>query len=256
MRAPLPSVAGVLRNVPDMPSVLYPQRQRAAQPSDAGLMFSTDGGNGTGNPFGLVGSRRAPAMEDPRIAALDSRIDSYMSSGSIFDMWRGRQLMKRRDALARNVLDQQQLGQQLGQQEKNAALQFRGTQLSADAQRYATDVGARERKYVADVGAMTREREMQAGLLPHMADIQMGKRIERLIKEGRYEEAKMLKTLGAPSQPRTAAQPTLDVTGGKGLFVGIDPATNKPYAVSGEQLLQQQLEEERNRRREALAGGR
>lgn len=250
MRAPLPSIPSALRNVPEMMSVINPQRGNAAN-GLASPSVSSVGGAPTFIPGdGSTGPTILGRGSDP-IADMDAQISKYMRPGSsIFDQWRGRQLEKRRDrmmmqsSLATNALANM-TNAQTAQQRAGDTLT--AAKLNADAHRYSADKTAAAHALTA-----------QVDLAKSAGTIKINELIQRALQAKDWGTAQKLATLAHPQLPYGNLQ-SLALEGMPGFMAqpnkegGVNLVNIKEMAAAqAAQAQQQQLEAEAQRR---AAGG-
>lgn len=246
MRGPLPSVPAALQNVPEMMSVINPQRGTAANGLVSPSVSSVGGaptfipGNGNTGPTILGGG------SDP-IADMDAQISKYMRPGSsIFDQWRGRQLEKRRDrmmmqsSLAANALANM-TNAQTAQQRAGDTLT--AAKLNADAHRYSADKTAAAHALTA-----------QVDLAKSAGTIKINELIQRALQAKDWGTAQKLATLAHPQLPYGNLQ-SLALEGMPGFMAqpnkegGVNLVNIKEMAAAqAAQAQQQQLEAEAQRR--------
>ena len=243
VRSPLPSVTSALRNVPEMMSVINPQK-------GGGLVSPEVGGSGPTFISGTNGPTILGGGVD-RIAEMDAQIDKYMRPGSsVFDMWRGRQLEKRRDrmmlheSLATNALANMTNAVTARQRASDA---LTTAQMTADAHRYAADQTAAAHRF-----------STAAELLKNKGQIMLNERIQAALGAGNTELAQQLSTLSHPVMPYGA--PTdLSLSGLPGFLAqpnkqgGVNVVDVKALVTAQAAQAKAQREEEEAQRR--AAGG-
>lgn len=239
MRAPLPSVESALRNVPNMPSVINPQRQSApAQPSVTSIGGAPTfiPGDGSTGPTILGGG-------GDRVSALDEQIDKYQKSGSMFDSWRARQLEKRRDRMVANDTLRANVGVN--------ALNAQTAQQKLDVDANSALLTARAHMYGADQTRAAHEATVQGDLLKNAGPMWRDAQLRKLVESGRYKDAMDFMRLQHPPAPQYPKQ--LVPTGMPGQAMYIDE-NNVPQFVNAAELAAQAEAAKRNAQREAAAG--
>lgn len=203
------------------------------------LGVNRDGGNAYKGDVGLF----SPGISS-QMSQLTDRANTLLSSRSMVDNWRGRQLAKMRDRmmLSESAMANARSGQttaqahMLGSQASAlraanevplAQMHDYTTQRGQNFQRETGMANVGAHRYATDVGAEVQTRAQDIGLLPHIGEAAAGQYEAEAIRKGDFESVRALTEARGKYPPRATEAKVSSPDAYGGVWV-VEPG-KKPY---------------------------